>query len=352
MRSRPRRIVLLPTLLLLVGALVGAVGSSDAGGRGALAATPTHATFEFGALGALVGNAGDRADAITPTVLHFDGNPPEDACTGTGSSDVVAGCSILSEGTGTLSTGPAAHWDPPDAFDGTNGRNIYDPNWLWTLGQPTTIVGDMKIDWWASCGLPCPTVSSGEWIIRLFVDPVAGTLPAFEQTVIASPAVPGVPALLTTTVTVPLLTATESFLLHIDPVFLTMTSPHIYYDTTLPCPGVATGPCDSTVTMPVSGPTAARLLSFAARAERGSVVLRWRTGSEVGVVGFNVWRRSGSVERKTNRSLVTATGRAGGATYRLVDRTAKAGARYTYRLQAVHRNGSRSWYGAATVRAH
>ena len=39
-----------------------------------------------------------------------------------------------------------------------------------------------------------------------------------------------------------------------------------------------------------------------------------------------------------------------GATYRIVDRRARAGVTYTYRLQAVMRDGSRSWLGQSTAR--
>jgi hypothetical protein len=97
-------------------------------------------------------------------------------------------------------------------------------------------------------------------------------------------------------------------------------------------------------------PTGVQLRSFDARASRGAVQLRWRTASEVGTVGFNVWRLTAAAKTKVNRSLISAHGSAVGAHYSFVDRTAQRGASYTYRLQIVNRDGTRSWQGAARVR--
>jgi hypothetical protein len=161
-----------------------------------------------------------------------------------------------------------------------------------------------------------------------------------------------VPSKLTATVTLPSLTATSDFILHVDPVFVDVQQfTHVYYDSTLMCPGTTTAPCDSTVTMPVLGPTAVQIVGFSSKRERRRVVLRWRTAAEDGVLGFNVWRRSAGAEQKVNRELVAAAGRANGASYRLVDRTARPATTYTYRLQIVNRNGLRSWYGSSIARA-
>jgi hypothetical protein len=99
-----------------------------------------------------------------------------------------------------------------------------------------------------------------------------------------------------------------------------------------------------------AAPTAVRVMGFGARAGHGGVVLRWRTASEAGVLGFNVWRRGAGGELRLNHALVSAGGRASGARYRLVDRNARPGASYTYRLQIVSRDGARSWYRSARVR--
>jgi hypothetical protein len=101
---------------------------------------------------------------------------------------------------------------------------------------------------------------------------------------------------------------------------------------------------------PCAAPTAVRVLRFGARADRGAVVLHWRTAAEARVLGFDVWRRGASGERQVNRALVAASGGVGGARYRLVDRGTRPGVSYTYRLQIVNRDGTRSWYGSARVR--
>jgi hypothetical protein len=97
-------------------------------------------------------------------------------------------------------------------------------------------------------------------------------------------------------------------------------------------------------------PTALKVAAFSGHASRGGVVLRWRTGSELEMVGFNVWRLTANGKTRVNRSLIAASGGAGGERYSFVDRTARREASYTYRLQIVNRNGTRSWHGSARVR--
>ncbi|MBA2356796.1 MAG: fibronectin type III domain-containing protein [Actinobacteria bacterium] len=106
------------------------------------------------------------------------------------------------------------------------------------------------------------------------------------------------------------------------------------------------------VSVDTEGPTAVTLTSFAASARQKSVHLSWRTASELGVLGFDVWRSTGAKAVKVNRALVPAkaAGRAGGAAYRLVDRNLRPGTAYTYRLQVVSRDGSRAWRAATKVR--
>jgi hypothetical protein len=72
-------------------------------------------------------------------------------------------------------------------------------------------------------------------------------------------------------------------------------------------------------------------------------VLRWRTGAETQLLGFNVYRGA----TKPNRSLVAARGSAAGSAYRFVDRAVRSGTAYGYRLQAVGRDGTRTWVARA-----
>ena len=98
-------------------------------------------------------------------------------------------------------------------------------------------------------------------------------------------------------------------------------------------------------------PTAVTVTSFRAKATSRGVDLRWRTASETGTFGYDVWRVAGKTSVKVNRAPIVAkaAGRAGGASYRLVDRGARAGASYTYRLRAVNVDGHRSWRASTTV---
>jgi len=195
--------------------------------------------------------------AFGPTLLHFNGNAPEDSgCTGVGAVDATGpsanNCATLTA-TASLSSGPAAKWV---AVAGTNqaaDRNQVDPNWLWNLSGPTTLSGPMTINWWQACNAECVALG-GAWRVRLWAD---GVQVFTQDNIPATPATPDVPSLLTTTVNLPKVTANTKFVIHIDTQFSdTGQGATIFYDSSLPCPGSTTGPCDSTVTMPVVDPNA------------------------------------------------------------------------------------------------
>lgn len=349
-RARLRRPIFFFLSLSFGLAMGAALAGSASSGVGSAATAPQRSTqVPFGAVGALVSARPTSANDVIPTVLRFNGNPPDESCTGNGTNDVVlVGCAALEvPGSAPLSPGPAAKWVANATFDGTGARNIYDPNWQWTLSGPTTIQGNMKIEVWQSVNAAALAFGM-DWTIRIWADGVAP--PAFEETgIINTPSMANVPELLTFNVILPQISATSNFILHIDPTFLdTGAAATAYYDSSLACPGAAAGPCDSKVTMPV--PTAARILSFDARSERGRVVVRWRTAAENGILGFNVWRLSAGGKTKINRELIRARGAAGGARYSFVDRATRRGSSPTYRLQIVNRNGTPSWYGSAGVR--
>jgi hypothetical protein len=86
-------------------------------------------------------------------------------------------------------------------------------------------------------------------------------------------------------------------------------------------------------------PTAARTLAFAARRTDAGISVRWRTASEAGVLGFNLWRGG----TRVNQQLITAkaSGTTRGARYSLLDRSARSGAPYVYRLELVLLGGGR-----------
>ena len=72
------------------------------------------------------------------------------------------------------------------------------------------------------------------------------------------------------------------------------------------------------------------------------VLVRWRTASEVGLLGFNLYREVRGKRVKVNRSLIRARGGTSGAAYRFLDRRATRGSG-RYWIQAVNLDGSRSW---------
>jgi subtilisin-like proprotein convertase family protein len=89
--------------------------------------------------------------------------------------------------------------------------------------------------------------------------------------------------------------------------------------------------------------TAVTVLAFTARALPAGVRLSWRTASQIGIAGFNVFRG----DAKVNRSLIPASHGFGGA-YSVVDRSTRAG-RAAYRLQVVNLDGSRRWAASARL---
>jgi hypothetical protein len=97
--------------------------------------------------------------------------------------------------------------------------------------------------------------------------------------------------------------------------------------------------------------TAVRIRAFASRWTKRAVRISWHTSAETGIAGFRVWRSSGKSRRAVNKALLPAkkSGQPGGAGYSILDRTARRGHFYTYRLQVVDLKGKRSWYGTGSV---
>lgn len=94
----------------------------------------------------------------------------------------------------------------------------------------------------------------------------------------------------------------------------------------------------STASYTASAPTLAGLLSVDARDVKNGVSVKWETGSELTMTGFNVWRKSGKHEwKKLNAEVIQAKemGKPNGAKYNLLDRTAKPGHKYRYKLEIL-----------------
>jgi hypothetical protein len=97
-------------------------------------------------------------------------------------------------------------------------------------------------------------------------------------------------------------------------------------------------------------PTAVTLRSIVALRRPDGILVSWRTASETDVLGFNVYRLTTSGEVRVNARTVAAgqNGTTHGASYRVLDRGARAGASYRYRLEEVRLDGSTSWLGVVT----
>ena len=92
---------------------------------------------------------------------------------------------------------------------------------------------------------------------------------------------------------------------------------------------------------------AARFRGLSVTTSKRGVLVRWRTASELDVLGFSVYRGLDGRRVRVNKQLIAARNRASGASYSYLDRSARKGTRYW--IQAVNVDGSRSWFGPARV---
>lgn len=191
--------------------------------------------------------------------LHFQGNT-EEGCSGDGFNDGPSGANIcdgpfLLPKT-MLSDSPAASWNvvnPLLTFNTERDGGV--PNWIWDVPSETTLRGPMTVEWWGSCGTCGPTIGSADWILRIYADGEQ----AFEERVTQTPSGPDEITLLSATVDLPTITASDRIVLHIEPVYIdSQNNSAIHYDSKMACSGETSGPaCDSTVLMPVVDPTSA-----------------------------------------------------------------------------------------------
>jgi hypothetical protein len=100
-----------------------------------------------------------------------------------------------------------------------------------------------------------------------------------------------------------------------------------------------------------AGTTSVKVSSFTARRSNAGVTIVWSTVSETNTLGFNVWRSVNGKTTKVNRALIQAKVAGFGAAYRVIDRAARLGASYTYRLQVVRGDGTRFWAARAALHA-
>jgi len=185
-------------------------------------------------------------EAVERTTLHMQGSLDE-GCTGDGAADITVCDGPFLDENPLVDAGPAASWGPIQTLvTGGSDRTAYDPSWIWHLDEATTVEGPMTVEWWYACP-GCNLALSDDFTIRLWADGVL----VVEQRLTYNVAVPGIPRTLKATIGLPEVTASESFVLHVDPVYLNQGGSFIYYDSADACPGGSTAPCDSAVKMPV-----------------------------------------------------------------------------------------------------
>jgi hypothetical protein len=93
-------------------------------------------------------------------------------------------------------------------------------------------------------------------------------------------------------------------------------------------------------------PTAVALRSFSAARAGNAVRLRWQTGADAHLLGFDLYRRAGQRQVRLNKALIPARSKAGGGSYTYVDHRRAPAA---YRLQGVKLDGSRVWLGSTAI---
>jgi hypothetical protein len=98
-------------------------------------------------------------------------------------------------------------------------------------------------------------------------------------------------------------------------------------------------------------PTAVGLRSLAAARLGRRVVLRWRTASEVGLLGFNVYRGRANRFERVNARLIPSAGLLAGRSYSFRDRPPTGVRAPRYWLELVRTDGSRQRYGPAAPRS-
>jgi hypothetical protein len=91
-------------------------------------------------------------------------------------------------------------------------------------------------------------------------------------------------------------------------------------------------------------PTAVTAMAFSAKARSNTVHLSWRTGSEAGTLGYNVYRQTAAGKVKLNSRLILAKSSTGAA-YSFAARKAPG----TYLLQAVSTSGASRWLARTRI---
>ncbi len=118
----------------------------------------------------------------------------------------------------------------------------------------------------------------------------------------------------------------------------------------------ASQPYFAAVTNPSDASLPVQLISFDAQSTKGAVTLNWKTATEVGVAGFNLYRSSASAGPYTllgsyssNKSLAATGSSSRGASYHFVDNSAQSGKTYYYKIESLDLNGRSAQLGLLKV---
>jgi len=121
----------------------------------------------------------------------------------------------------------------------------------------------------------------------------------------------------------------------------------INFTCALQCPAGAAADFDDVFMN--AGPLAVTMTSLSASRSSNGIAVRWRTGTEADLLGFQVYRSRGPSWRSITHSLIAAKGSVSGTSYRFLDRTAKRGIAYRYRIKALNRDRTTAWFGPVRV---
>lgn len=106
----------------------------------------------------------------------------------------------------------------------------------------------------------------------------------------------------------------------------------------------------------LGAPTAVTLAKFTAKyaPKKDAARVRWTTGSELQIVGFNVHRANAGAKKWTrlNNALIPAknVGQPGGAKYSFMDKKVRTNRTYAYKLELVLSDGTSQWSEVVQVR--
>ncbi|MCX7669080.1 MAG: hypothetical protein N2439_03285, partial [Anaerolineae bacterium] len=133
---------------------------------------------------------------------------------------------------------------------------------------------------------------------------------------------------------------------------ITVTAPLFDPDGSGPLPAVASQPAQgATARVRIYRPTGLTVADFQATAAGGQVMLAWRTANEAQILGFNILRRTGNGPWQTLNEEILVAEHAGsnqGTAYSYTDRPLPG--EYTYALEVIQLDGSRTSGNAVTVR--